>query len=186
MTNDNLIKEDIVLTLIKKATEYPEANTRGINGKKALQKSLYFLNQKLNIFGYRWGDYGPLCGEIQHIVEDLINQGTVLVTDIPTERQEAVIKNLQYSNSNFDISIPDQINDELDRIVSFIAERTPRDLELLASVHFWAIRQQELMGNYSVDYVLEKLTQLKPEANFSQENVEYAIGVLEKHEYLIQ
>ena len=182
--NDNLMKEDIVLALIKKATKNPQANTKGINGKKALQKSLYFLNQKLNIFSYRWGDYGPLSGEIQHIVEDLITQGSVLVTDVPTGKQEAIIKNLKSSNLESDISGLGQINIELDKIISFIAERTPRDLELLASVHFWAVRQQELMNNYSVVYILEKLTCLKPDANFTEKDVKYAINVLKEHEYL--
>ncbi len=185
MAIDNLTKEDIVLSLIKKATDYQGTDSSGINGKKALQKSLYLFNQKFSMFSYRWGDYGPLCGEIQHIAEDLIIKGHVVITNVPTKKQEAVIQNLQFSAPAFDVEIPESVNHELDEIVSFVAGRSPRDLELLASVHFWAVRQQELMDEYSAEYVLEKLTELKPDAHFTKKDVEYAIEVLETHEYLI-
>ena len=62
----------------------------------------------------------------------------MVITDVPTKKQEAVIQNLQFSDSSFDAVIPDDVNRELDEIVSFVAGRSPRDLELLASVHFWA------------------------------------------------
>ncbi len=182
MASDNFSKEGVVLSLIYKATNFDNAEHKGIRGKKALQKSLYLFNQKFRIFGYRWGDYGPLCGEIQHIVEDLITKGDVSITEIPTKKEIAVIQHLQSFVS--DVSIPSEIETEIDNIVSFVADRTPRDLELLASVHFWAERQQELMDEYSIEYVLEKLAQLKPEANFTQKDVEYAIDVLEEHHYL--
>ena len=185
MALENLTKEDIVLSLIKKATDFEGIENKGINGKKALQKSLYLFNQKFSMFGYRWGDYGPLCGEIQHIAEDLITKGHVVITDVSTKKQEAVIQNLQFSDSSFDAVIPDDVNRELDEIVSFVAGRSPRDLELLASVHFWAVREQDLMDKYSTEYVLEKLTELKPDAHFTQKDVEYAIDVLERHEYLV-
>jgi len=76
------------------------------------------------------------------------------------------------------------IDSELNEIVKFTAGRSPRDLELLASVHYWAVRQQELLDEYSVDYVLEKLTELKPDAGFKKSDVENAIEILVTHEYL--
>lgn len=182
MASYNFTKEDVVLSLINKATDFDKAEHKGIRGKKALQKSLYLFNQKFGIFGYRWGDYGPLCGEIQHIADDLITKGDVSITEIPTKKEAAVIQHLQSSVS--DVSIPKEIETEIKNIVSFVADRTPRDLELLASVHFWADRQQDLMGEYSFDYVLEKLTELKPDANFTQKDVEYAIDALEKQGFL--
>lgn len=185
MAINNLTKEDIVLCLIKKATDYQGMGSKGINGKKALQKSLYLFNQKFNKFDYRWGDYGPLCGEIQHIAKDLITKGHVVITDIPTKKQGAVIQNLQFSASAFDVEIPENVNHKLDEIVSFVADKSPRALELLASVHFWAVRQQELMDKYSIEYVLKKLTELKPDAHFTQKDVVYAIDVLERQEYLV-
>ena len=54
-------KSDIALLLIKKASEIEGLETPGIMGKKAFQKSLYFLNQHYNIFKFGWGDYVPFC-----------------------------------------------------------------------------------------------------------------------------
>jgi len=72
---NSVLNEDIVLLLIKKATEFQGAKITGIMGKKALQKSLYFFNLKHDIFSFKWGDYGPISAEIQQIVEDLISSG---------------------------------------------------------------------------------------------------------------
>ena len=68
-------KSDTALLLIKKASEIEGLETPGIMGKKAFQKSLYFLNQHHNIFKFGWGDYGPFCAEIQQIAEDLKANG---------------------------------------------------------------------------------------------------------------
>ena len=104
------------------------------------------------------------------------------VTKIPTQKKIAVIQHLESTIS--DVFIPDEIKSKIDSIVSFVADRTPRELELFASVHFWAVYQQELMNKYSVEYVEEKLDQLKPDAQFTQSDMEHAINVLENNEYL--
>lgn len=188
MCVEKLTNEDIVLLLVKKGTEHPKVKIKGIQGKKALQKSLYFFNQNQGLFSFRWGDYGPLSNEIQQIVDDVIRKGSVNITQVPTQKEGIFIQQLQYSNENNsyfeDVSIPDNINRNLDEIVDFISEKTPRELELLASVHFWATRQRELMGEYSTEYVLEKLTNLKPQAQFTRGDVESAIDTLEEQNYL--
>ncbi len=106
------------------------------------------------------------------------------IIEVTTKKQNAVIQNLQFSDSTFDTVISNDVNHELDEIISFVAGKSPRDLELLASVHFWAVREQDLMDKYSTKHVLEKLTDLKPDAHFTQKDVEHAIDVLERHEYL--
>ncbi len=189
MNIENITKEDMVLALIKRATEYTGTkNNKGVHGKKALQKSLYFLNDKFHLFGFRWGDYGPLSGEIQQIAEDLITRGDITVTKIPTKKDGIFTQHMKYSmkdDSYFEeLDMPKDLDSELDEIVKFTAGKSPRDLELLASVHFWAMRQQDLLDEYSMNYVLEKLTELKPDAGFKQSDVEYAIETLVTHEYL--
>lgn len=188
MSIENITNEDVVLTLIKKATEYEETDHKGVHGKKALQKSLYFLNEKFHLFGFRWGDYGPLSGEIQQIVEDLIARGYILVTKIPTKKDGIFIQQMDYSPKNDsyfeELKMPPDLDFKLNEIVKFTAGKSPRELELLASVHYWAIRQQDLLDEYSVEYVLEKLTKLKPDAGFKQSDVENAIETLVTHEYL--
>lgn len=188
MKAKQITNEDIVLLLIKKGTEYGGAETKGIMGKKALQKSLYFFNQTRNVFNFRWGDYGPLSGEIQHIAEDLIVKGNVAITSIPTRKEGAVIQQMQYCAEEDspleELDIPKDLDKGLDEIVRFVAGKSPRSLELLASVHYWAVRQQELLGEYSLDYIYEKLNELKPDAGFTNTDVESAINTLENQGYI--
>ena len=189
LKTNSVLKEDVVLLLIKKATEFQGTQTAGILGKKALQKSLYFFNLKHGIFNFRWGDYGPISGEIQQIAKDLISSGNVTVTDIDTMKQGAVIQNMKFSekdNKDFlETEFPLNVDQDLDKIIHFIAGRTPRDLELLASVHFWAQRQYSMFEEYTTEYVLEKLTELKPDAGFTRSDVENAMDTLKSHGYLI-
>ena len=102
------------------------------------------------------------------------------VNEIETKKEGAVIKNMQFSgNDSIEISLPPEIDNNLDGIIKFIAGRSPRDLELLASVHFWAIKQQRVLDEYSADYIFEKLSELKPDAGFSEGDVKSAIETLE-------
>ncbi len=177
--------EGVALSLIKKATKYEGAENRGIRGKKALHKSLYFLNQTHTLFSFRWADYGPFCGEIQQIADRLVASGNVKVDEIKTKKKGAVIQNLQFSgNDSIEINIPSEIDSNLDEIVRFVAGKSPRDLELLASVHFWAVKQKILFGEYSAGYVFEKLSELKPDARFVLGDVTNAIETLQTHDFL--
>jgi len=181
-------KSDIALFLIKKASENEKLETPGVMGKKALQKSLYFLNQDHNIFKFRWGDYGPLSGEIQQIAEDLKSSGKITVKEIPTNKEGAVIQHMTFSkesNTNFtDIEFPPDLEKSITKVTRFLSGYKPRDLELFASVHYWGKKEQLLTDVYTSDYIFEKLLELKPDAGFTQKDVEKAIHVLEYNEYL--
>lgn len=175
----------IVLRLIQKATENPSVETKGVMGKKALQKSLYFFNLKHNFFNFRWADYGPLSGEVQQIVQDLDYGKKIIITDIETKKPGIYIKNMKSTENPSDFSdFPSDLDSSIDEIVKFTAGKGPRDLELLASVHFWAQRQQDLSDEYTVEYCHEKLMELKPDARFTQSDVERSIGILEDNQFL--
>jgi len=181
-------KSDIVLLLIKKASEIEGLETPGVMGKKALQKSLYFLNQQHNIFKFKWGDYGPLSGEIQQIAEDLKSNGKIIVKEIPTLKKDAVIQNMTFSQENntsfVDIEFPPGLEDSITKVTRFLSGYKPRELELLASVHYWAKKQQFFTDKYTLEYIYDKLLELKPDAGFTQKDVEKALSILENHEYL--
>ncbi len=181
-------KSDIALLLIKKASEIEGLETPGIMGKKALQKSLYFLNEDLDIFKFKWGDYGPLCGEIQQIAEDLKSNGKIIVKEIPTKKQGAVTQNMTFSNesnSNFtDIEFPTEWEKSITNVTRILSGYKPRDLELFASVHYWAKKQQFFTDIYTPEYLYEKLLELKPDAGFSPKDVDRALHFLEHNDYL--
>lgn len=175
----------IVLRLIQKATDNPNVDVKGVMGKKALQKSIYFFNLKHGFFRFRWADYGPLSGEVQQIVQDLDSGNKITIKDIETKKAEAFIKNMLYVDGSVDFTnFPSDLDETLDGIVKFTAGMGPRDLELLASVHFWAQRQQDLSDEYTAEYCHEKLTELKPDAGFKLADVERAIETLEDNEFL--
>ena len=188
MVFETITHEDIVLNLIKKATDYSGLDHNGIMGKKALQKSIYFFHLKNRIFRFRWGDYGPISGEIQQIAYDLISNGNVKVKEIDTANNRAVIQNLLFSEENnpgfSDVKIPSGIDSDLNYIIKFVAGKSPRELELLASVHYWADKQMTMSDEYTADYVHEKLTELKPDAGFKKTDVESAIQSLKDEGFL--
>ena len=183
MNTRQISRVDIVLSLIKKATEYP--GNQGVNGKKALQKSLYFLNQNNALFYFRWADYGPFCGEIQQIIEYLIAGEDVKVDEVKTKKKGAIIQRMRFVQNKYTrINVPKEIQENLDKIVKFAAGKNPRDLELLASVHFWATRQQDEENKYSDEYIHDKLIKLKPDAGFTIHDVQGAIDTLKTENFL--
>ncbi len=179
--------KSIVLRLIQKATDNPGAEVKGIIGKKALQKSIYFFNLKHNRFSFRWADYGPLSGEVQQIFHDLAYGNKITIKDIKTKKENAYIKNMLYVKDSLDFEggFPPELDKTLDEIIKFTAGRGPRDLELLASVHYWAQKQQELTDECTADYIYEKLTELKPDAGFTSTDVKRAIQNLEDGNFLV-
>ncbi|MCE2507552.1 MAG: hypothetical protein J4F36_14015 [Nitrosopumilaceae archaeon] len=181
-------KNDVVLLLIKKATENKKIEIPGIIGKKALQKSMYFFNESFNLFTFKWRDYGPLSGELQQIASDFIDNGKVIVKDIPTQKSGIYTRNLTFNydyNSYFsNIEFTEEINEKMDKIIQFISGKSPRELELLASVHYWAKRQTAMLDEYTVEYIHEKLTELKPDAGFTSKDVENAVNTLQFQDYL--
>lgn len=170
----------IVLRLIQKATvEHPNWKL----GKKALQKSFYFFNLKHNIFSFRWADFGPMSGEIQQIVHDLESAKRIEVESIRTRNSNAILKSMKYIPKDPTLRVPLDLDKALDATVKFVAGRDSRNLELLASVHFWAARNHN--DEDVVEYVHRMLDELKPGANFTKNDVEDAIRDLRKQDLLV-
>lgn len=181
-------KSDVALMLIKKASENEAVEISGVLGKKAFQKCLYFLNQHDNFFKFKWGDYGPFSEEIQQIAEDLEAGGNIIVKNIPTQKQGIFFKNMKFSeekNANFlETKFPQELEKDIMKVTKFASGKKPRELELLASVHYWAKKQKFLTDRYDAKYLHEKLLELKPDAGFKLKDIENAINTLEYNEYL--
>lgn len=174
--------DSIVLRLIQKATKHPN---KGVMGKKALQKSIYLFNLNHSSFYFRWADYGPLSGEVQQIVQDLDSGNQISITDVQTKKPNLFVKKMAYVEGSDDFTdFPPDLDEKLDDIVKFTADESPRELELLASVHFWAQRQHDLFGKYTAEYCHEKLTDLKPRAEFTIVDVKRAIKKLVNNKFL--
>jgi uncharacterized protein YwgA len=180
---------NITLLLIKKATENKDAKKPGVLGRKSLQKSLYFLNQHHDTFHFRWGDYGPLCEYVQQIAVDLKARGQINMEEIPTEKQGAKIQNMIFlpkRNDDFsDIKFPPDLERYVEKVIQFLTNRDPRELELLSSVHCLAKCRQLYDGEkYTADYIYKTLTKLKSDECFTLKEIQYAITTLESNGYL--
>ena len=184
---NNVSKQDLVLLLTKKATE-KDNDAPGIMGRKAMQKSFYFLNQHEDFFTFKWHDYGPFSGELQQITKDLVSNGNISLKEIKTKKQDAVINHMTFSDDNnpyfSEECIPKEIHSRMNKVLNLVIGRKPRELELLASVHYWAKKEQFALDSYSADYIHSKLTELKPDADFTMSNVIQAIKTLEHYDYL--
>ena len=168
-----------VLRLIQKTAEkHPKWKL----GKKALQKSFYFFNLKHNTFSFKWANFGPMSGEIQQIVRDLEAAGRIEIEPVRTRNPNAVLQSIKYVPNNPTLTIPSELDDTLDATVQFVAEKDSRTLELLASVHFWAIRNYH--NEDVAEYVHRMLDELKPDANFTKVDVEFAIRTLKEQRLL--
>ena len=168
--------KSLVLRLIQRATkEYPNWQL----GKKALQKSLSFVNLKCNCLNFKWEDYGPMSGEVQQIAHDLKAVGKVKITETPTKKQNAFIKSM---TSNANATIAPELNDALEKTLEFVAGKSAKELELLVSVHFWVERCNA--DNDTTEYVFQKLDELRPDAAFTKTDVEESICEMKKHNIL--
>lgn len=184
---NNISRQDLVLLLTKKATE-KDVDTPGIMGRKALQKSFYFLNQHDDFFTFKWHDYGPFSGELQQITKDLVSNGNISLKEIQTKKQDAIINHMTFSDDNnpyfSEEDIPKEIHSRMNQVLTLVMGRKPRELELLASVHYWAKKEQFALDSYSPEYIHGKLTELKPDAGFTMPDVIRAIETLEHFDYL--
>ncbi|WOV93764.1 MAG: hypothetical protein R1F52_03810 [Candidatus Nitrosoabyssus spongiisocia] len=179
------INESIILQYIKKATDNSRVNKRGVLGKKALQKCMYFFNLNENYFYFKWADYGPFSKELQNIAGFLIDSEKINVEKEKTGKKNAITQILTFKDETkiYD-KLPENVNAKIDEIIKFSSGLNPRELELLASVHFWAEREQGYLEKYTSEYILEKLTDLKPDAGFKKDDVEWAIEKLEDNGFL--
>ena len=169
----------IVARLIQKATnEHPNWAL----GKKALQKSLYFFNLKSGCFSFRWADYGPFSGEVQQIVRDLEAVGRVKVGRVETRKQNAFLHRVEYVQKEPQLEVSSDLDESLDATMGFVAEQSSRDLELLASVHYWA--QRHTHEDNLTTYIYNVLKMLKPDAGFTEDDINDAITTLKENNLL--
>ena len=182
--------EHIILSIIKKSnslnSNYAEM---GICGRKTLQKCLYLLNQHVRLFHFRWGQLGPFSDQLYYVLDDLISRGYIKSIRTYMPYMQYSLYQLEYQknvDSFFEsLVFPPDINSLLDKTLTFISNKSPRDLELLTSVHFWAKRQQFDLDTYTIEYIFEKIDTLKPSSNFTKSDIQDAIKILEEEKYLI-
>ena len=142
------------------------------------------------MFTFKWYDYGPMSWELEQIRAGLVYAGRVTVTKTETKKPGAYTQNMTFNSDSklaeffYETRFTDEIVQKTDEIVSFIRGRTPRNLELLASVHYLAKHQNPTQSTYTAEDIHTMLENLKPNAGFTLEDVNGAIKTLKEHMYL--
>ena len=112
---------------------------------------------------------------------DLVATGRIALTKSDIKVAGIAREGMTYVSRPPDFEVPHLIEASLDKAVRFAAGRTPSDLELLASVHFWARR---VGRNEAVKYSCQMLDSLKPYSVFTREEVAEAVKCLKANGFL--
>lgn len=153
-----------------------------VPGKKALQKINYFANLKTDLFMYEWRNWGPFSQEIQQFYDDAFLEDVISVHEKPLANS-AIQYNIELDEKGSQILgrleqkqelNKDSIDDSINFAYGLLKEKTPRQMEILASVHYIYSYDNSMPAKR----IWEIINKLKPAANFKQSDVEYALNEL--------
>jgi uncharacterized protein YwgA len=141
-----------------------------VRGKKALQKIVYFVNINSKCFAFRWHSFGPYSEELKYELDTAIVERMVRIEEIPMG--EGVQYNMQLTTGGRRtlraIRIGKETKDAVDIAFRILNHKSPREMELLASVHYII---NENKGRPDEESIWNLISELKPEANFTLEDV---------------
>ncbi len=149
-----------------------------IEGRKALQKILYFINLEAKIFPYQWNTYGPYSEEIKYQLDDMVLDGRISVEKVELATRGRIQYNMKLTErgqSFLDsLEATPEIDSKIKNVHTLLNGKSPREMELLASAHYIATYKN---GEY-FDKVYEIITDLKPNAGFKESDVDIAVNQL--------
>ena len=162
---------------------YVLSKLKSINGKKAFQKIMYFINEALNLsYRYKWWAYGPFSKELYDDLDYLISLGYVEY-DINN-----FILNATEKLKGKEISLESSNIRKINRILEKLKEYTnlePIKLELLASIYFL---RNSYSGLYDIDDTNElyEILNLLKRDKFTKEEIVKALNFVKEIEDIIQ
>ncbi len=155
-----------------------------IQGKKALQKILYFVNLGRKVFLYQWNSYGPYSEEVKYMSEGMVIDGQIRIEprslSTPGRTQFNMVLTEDGKKHLASIGTVPELDSRIEFVHRLLDGKTPREMELLASVHYIASYEDGKCSNRIFDII----TELKPNADFSQNNVDAAVQELQAEKIL--
>ena len=149
-----------------------------VNGRKALQKILYFVSLKTNLFSYQWNTYGPYSEELKYHLGDMILNKDIKVKKITVSAGYAQY-NMKLSDDGKNhlksMNSTPSIDSEITKVVDLLKDQTPRTMELFASVQYIATCRD---GKYR-NKIYDILDNLKPN-KFTKTDVNKTESLLQK------
>lgn len=144
-----------------------------VKDRKALHKILYFANLKTRTFMYQWYTYGPYSPELAYKIADHVHDKSLDVTESDSGGKTVHGMNLSargrklLANASFK-----EMDSALDRAHALLHGMSPRQMDLLASLHFI------ISSDYEESEAGQILHGLKPAPNFTDAEVEKTLPFL--------
>ncbi|GBF34531.1 hypothetical protein DCCM_3650 [Desulfocucumis palustris] len=157
-------------------------------GKKAMQKIVYFLQERGFNFGYVYGihHYGPYCKTLENDIQVLELDGVVKREQYGSS---LLIKPSEYIDLYIDDYKDKCINEKEKTILKYVIDnfvtKTPLELELLSTVHFVVKELQRKEDRALISDVVTGVESIKGD-KFSEDEIQNAIKTLVSHEYLVK
>jgi len=173
-------KDYVLLSSIKKFGVVP--------GKKALHKINYFINLKTDLFIYEWSNWGPFSQEVRQFYDDAYLENIISVNE-GILGNSSIQYNIQLDQKGFNTlkNLENDLNlnkETIDNAINFsyelLKDMTPRQMEILASVHYINSYDNSL----NADRIWKIINRLKPTANFSLDDVKVALEKLKEKKLL--
>ena len=143
-----------------------------VRGRKALHKVLYFADLKTHMFKYQWYKYGPYSPDLAPKITNLMlkslkveehNSGSITRYDMSLAADGRAL--LEHGKH-------EEIDSAVEWAHRLLADMPPREMELMASVHYLDSCVEEQGEVYGL------MQRLKPDANFTEKDVERALQFL--------
>lgn len=147
-----------------------------VKGRKALHKILYFANLKTHTFKYQWYTYGPYSPELGYKIADHVYGKSLDVKKDDSGGKTRYDMSLSADGSKLlEKARHEEIDSALGWAHKILGNGTlPREMELLASVHYIASCGHEPSKVHGV------MLNLKPKAGFTADDVGWAMRFLER------
>ena len=148
-----------------------------IPGKKAFQKIFYFINEKFNMYRFQWNKFGPYSEELKYELDDLTMKSCIKVTPVSLANgaTQSNIELTEEGKRTLNESIGEKEFDRtLQEVYDFLKNKKPRDMELLASIHY--ILKTE--PGATVEYIQDILDELKPDSHFNLDEIQTSFNLL--------
>ena len=152
-----------------------------IKGKKALQKILYFVNLEQKIFLYQWSSYGPYSEEAKCMLDDMVISRHIHMEERDLDDGGMARFDMELTEDGRSrlgsIGQMPEIDSRLGFVRRLLGGKSPREMELLASAYYIVSYDDGAYSGRTFDII----SKLKPNANFSQGDVDGAVRELESH-----
>ncbi|EHQ90406.1 hypothetical protein [Desulfosporosinus youngiae] len=132
-----------------------------INGKKSLQKLVY-LARAFGLetgYSFRFHYYGPYSDSLAADFEQLLETDRVSLSDKSRYKYQ-VSDDLSQDPALQELDADKQ--EKIRELIECFGSKSPSDLELYATIYFIDHHEKYVLGNGSVEDVLEKTYQAKP------------------------